>query len=69
MKNSRGGASKSTSKAGTASPGLASNGKPFRIRLLKCAIDHNIVPTRKMAATRPSPARGASLDPAAGKPA
>ena len=75
MKNSRGGGSvpitnkkSTTSKKAGASPGLASNGKPFRIRLVKCPMDHGLGASQKMAAIhRPSPAaRGTtSLDPAA----
>ena len=66
MMNSRAGAATKSSSKAAASPGVASNGKPFRIRLLKCAIDHNSIAMRKNAASRPSPARGSSLD--TGKP-
>ena len=65
--NSRARATSSSSKGAAAnnkSPGLASNGRPFRIRLVKCGIDHKEIPVvlRKNMASRPSPARGSSLD-------
>ena len=65
MMNSRAGATSSSSKGAVAKTksGLASNGKPFRIRLIKCGIDHKEIPVlRKNIASRPSPARGSSQD-------
>ena len=60
---SRAGATSSSSKGAAKSSGLATNGKPFRIRLVRCGIDHKEIPMmRKNAASRPSPARGSSLD-------